>query len=602
MSSTDSRRGASVVAGAGQQTVETLERTIPELWRRATETYGSSTAFLKATRGGWREVSFAEAAAQVDELAAGFLAIGIEKGDRVAILSRTRLEWTLCDYALASVGAVVVPIYPTSSPVECAYVLGNSGARAIVCEDDAQVAKVTPTRVELEALRQVIAIEGADDGSMPLDELAARGRALLEERPQAVEQARRQVTEDDVFTIVYTSGTTGPAKGCVLAHKNYAEMTRIIRRVEVFEPTDVALLHLPLAHTFGRLVQLAGAEIGFRIAFCPDAARLGRDLVEVRPTLLPSVPRVFEKAHSSVRARIERSRGPRRRAALWALSVGYRASRLRQRGLPIPRRLAFELRAADRLLLARIRSRFGGRLRYAISGGAPLAREVAEFFHAVGILVLEGYGLTEGTTAAAMNRPDRYRFGTVGPPLPGCEVAVAADGEVLIRGETVFRGYYGDERTTQDVLAPDGWLKTGDLGSLDADGFLTITDRKKDIIVTAGGKKVSPQNLEAALKASRYVSEALVVGDRRPYVVALLTVDRDEVAAVARTEAEVRELVGRVVESVNRDVAPYEQVRRFAILERDFLPERAEVTPTLKLRRRVCEEHFRDEIARLYGL
>lgn len=270
-------------------------------------------------------------------------------------------------------------------------------------------------------------------------------------------------------------------------------------------------------------------------------------------------------------------------------------------GRRCPRRVALQLRVADRLVFSKVKARFGGRLRFAISGGAPLAKEVAESFAALGILVLEGYGLTEGTTASNMNRPARYRFGTVGPALPGCEVKVAEDGEVLIRGETVFRGYYRDERATREVLTEDGWLKTGDIGAIDEDGFLTIADRKKDIIVTAGGKKVSPQNIENALKASRYVSEALVVGDRRPYVVALVTLDREQVEKVARTEHEIGALVQQAVDGVNRDLGRSEHVRRFAILPREFEQEKAELTPTLKVRRRVCEEHFRAEIDRLYA-
>ena len=547
-------------------------------------------------------MSWSEAARAVEELAAGFLSLGIGKGDRVSILSRTRIEWTLCDYALASIGGVVVPIYPTSSAVECAFILGNSGARVILCEDRGQAAKIAPARTELEALQQVIAIEGADASTPSLDEIREHGRAYLLDHPDAVEEARAAIGEEDELTIVYTSGTTGPPKGCVLTHRNYWAMVDSVRQVEgLFEPGDRALLHLPLAHTFGRLVQLLGARVGFTIAFCPDVARVAQALVDVRPTLFPSVPRVFEKVSAGMRGRLEEATGPRRRLIDWALGVGYRAGRCREEGRRCPRRVALQLRVADRLVFSKVKARFGGRLRFAISGGAPLAKEVAEFFAALGILVLEGYGLTEGTTASNMNRPARYRFGTVGPALSGCEVKVAEDGEVLIRGETVFRGYYRDERATREVLTEDGWLKTGDIGAIDEDGFLTIADRKKDIIVTAGGKKVSPQNIENALKASRYVSEALVVGDRRPYVVALVTLDREQVEKVARTEHEIRALVQQAVDGVNRDLGRSEHVRRFAILPREFEQEKAELTPTLKVRRRVCEEHFRAEIDRLYA-
>ena len=579
-----------------------MARTIPDLWRRAVEEPRPFPAFLIQEPGGWRSVSWSEAARAVEELAAGFLSLGIGKGDRVSILSRTRIEWTLCDYALASIGGVVVPIYPTSSAVECAFVLGNSGARVILCEDRGQAAKIAPARTELEALQQVIAIEGADASTPSLDEIREHGRAYLLDHPDAVEEARAAIGEEDELTIVYTSGTTGPPKGCVLTHRNYWAMVDSVRQVEgLFEPGDRALLHLPLAHTFGRLVQLLGARVGFTIAFCPDVARVAQALVDVRPTLFPSVPRVFEKVSAGMRGRLEEATGPRRRLIDWALGVGYQAGRCREEGRRCPRGVALQLLVADRLVFSKVKARFGGRLRFAISGGAPLAKEVAEFFAALGIVVLEGYGLTEGTTASNMNRPARYRFGTVGPALPGCEVKVAEDGEVLIRGETVFRGYYRDERATREVLTEDGWLKTGDIGAIDEDGFLTIADRKKDIIVTAGGKKVSPQNIENALKASRYVSEALVVGDRRPYVVALVTLDREQVEKVARTEHEIRALVQQAVDGVNRELGRSEHVRRFAILPREFEQEKAELTPTLKVRRRVCEEHFRAEIDRLYA-
>jgi long-chain acyl-CoA synthetase len=576
-------------------------RTIPALWRAAVRKHAERVAFLVEGAAGWRELTWTEAGRRSEELAAGFIALGVAPGDRVAVLSRTRVEWTLCDYALASIGAVTVPIYPTSSAVECAYILGNAGARAIVCEDAQLADKVRPAQVELEALEHLLTIE-PHGGGPTLDELASSGRSLLAERPAAVEERAGTVREDDLLTIVYTSGTTGPPKGCLLTHRNYRAMTASVAQVPgLFETADVVLLYLPLAHTFGRLVQFVAPEIGFTIAFCPDIARLGQALVRVEPTLFPSVPRVFEKAYGSARRRIESSRPPSRRLAGWALTRGRRAAALRQEGRPLPRRLAAELAVADRLVLRHVRARFGRRLRFAISGGAPLPREVAEFFAAVGVLILEGYGLTEGTTAAAMNRPGQYRFGTVGPALPGCKIRIAADGEVLLRGEMVFAGYHGNEEATREAMTDDGWLRTGDLGALDADGFLTIVDRKKDIIVTAGGKNVSPQNIENALKRSRYISEALVVGDRRPYVVALLALDRSEVDQVARTDAEVHALVSQVVDDVNRDLGRTEQVRRFAILPRDFSTEHAELTPTLKLRRRVCEEHFRDEIDRLYG-
>jgi long-chain acyl-CoA synthetase len=577
-------------------------RTVTALWQAAVSEPRRQPAFLTLDGSGWRAVSWREAGVAVDELAGGFLALGVEPGDRVAILGRTRLEWTLCDYALASIGAITVPVYPSSSAIECAYILGNAGVRAIVCENEEQYAKVLPMRAELGALDHVVTIDGEPGGALSLGTLRARGRERALERPAEVEDRRRAVSEDDVLTIIYTSGTTGPPKGCVITQRHYWVMADMVRRIPgLFEDDDRVLLYLPLAHNFARLVQHLGVAVGFTLAHCPDVGEVSQALLDVRPTIFPSVPRLFEKAYASVTAAFGEARGSRRRLVDWALDVGRRASALRQEGRRLPPALALRHAAADRLVFARVKERFGGRLRLAVSGGAPLAREIAEFFHALDILILEGYGLTECTTASHLNQPGRYRFGTVGVALPGVEARVAEDGEVFLRGPNVFAGYFGDEKATREVLSPDGWLATGDLGSIDPDGFLTITDRKKDILITSGGKNVSPQNVENALKASRYITQALVVGDRRPYLAALLVPDREEVARVARTAQEQRALLEQVVAEVNSRLGRVEQVKRFAVLDRDFLAEEGELTPTLKLRRQACAEHFRDEIERLYG-
>jgi long-chain acyl-CoA synthetase len=576
--------------------------TVSALWEQASTADRDYPAFLLREGPGWRAVSWGEAAEAVDEIAAGFLALGIERSDKVAILSRTRLEWTLVDYALASIGAVSVPIYPTSSAIESAYILGNAGVRAAVCEDGEQYAKVAPVRSELEALDQIVTIDGTRGSSLSLEELRARGRAHALVEPGALEKARSSIAETDLLTIIYTSGTTGPPKGCLITQRHYWVMVDMIGQVPgLFVSPDRVLLHLPLAHNFARLVQYAGAGVGFTVAFCTEMADVPAALVDVRPTILPSVPRLFEKMHLRVTQRFEEATGFRRRLIEWALDVGRRSSGLRQQGRPLPRGLAARRALADRLVYSKVKALLGGELRLAISGGAPLSAEIAELFHALDVLILEGYGLTECTTASHVNQPDRFRFGTVGLPLLGVEARLAEDGEILLRGEHVFAGYHGDDRATREVFDEDGWLRTGDVGSIDGDGFLTITDRKKDVIVTAGGKNVSPQNIENALKASRYVSQALVVGDRRPYITALLVLDEGEVARVTHAGAGARALAERLIADVNRDLGRVEQIRRFAILDREFSAELGEVTPTLKLRRHVCEDHFSDVIDSLYA-
>ncbi|MGZ4335117.1 MAG: AMP-dependent synthetase/ligase [Gaiellaceae bacterium] len=553
------------------------------------------TAYLVERDGPWLERSWGEVGQEVDALAGGFLALGIRRGDRVAILGRTRLEWALCDWALISIGAIVVPIYPTSSALECAYILGNSGARFIVCEDRAQLEKVEAASREVEALERTIVFDALAD-------LQERGREFTRQHDGVVERARNAIREDDILSIVYTSGTAGPPKGCVLTHRNYRAMVEMTRSIEgLIDEDDRILLFLPLAHTFARLVCFLGAATGAAIAFCPNAAHVADALRSVQPTLFPAVPRVYEKFAAAIRSGVDRAGGAQGRLGRWALAVGERASRRRAAGRGLGPALAFERVLADRLVLRRIRARFGGRLRLAVSGGAPLAKEVAEFFDALGVLVLEGYGLTECTTAATFNRPDAYLFGTVGLPLPGVEVRVAGDGEIHVRGENVFRGYYRDDDATRTTLSNGGWLATGDLGAIDTDGFLTITDRKKDIIVTAGGKNISPQNIELALKLSPYISEVVVIGDRRPYLVALVALDHDEIEKAGVPAREVDTLIEREVDAVNRDQGRVEQVRRFFILPRDLSLESRELTPTLKVRRHVCEKHFRDEIERLYG-
>jgi long-chain acyl-CoA synthetase len=576
-------------------------RTIWSLWQDAIAEERSGPAYLVEEQDGWREVTWAEAAEAVDELANGLLALGIGKGDAFGILAHTRLEWSLLDFALAQTGAVAAPIYPSSTAAESCYILEHSNAVGCLVESEADLAKIAAARPE-----HVYTVE-------TLDELRALGRDHAARDPSALDRARARIGEDDLFTFIYTSGTTGPPKACMILNRNFYEMVKTIDRVEnFFFPTDVMLLYLPLAHNFGRLMHLLGAHLGFTIAFCPDPRRIGEVMPEVRPTILPTVPRVLEKVHTAVSANFAAATGVKRRLVDWAQRVGRRVSALQQQGRPIPRGLAAQHRLADRLVYSKVKDRLGGRLRAAISGGAPLAREIAEFFHALDVLVLEGYGQTEGTTASNVNRPNSFKFGTVGPAIPGIEVTTAEDGEILVRGPTIFAGYYKDQEATSTVLPGDGWLHTGDVGELDEDGFLTITDRKKDIIVTAGGKNVSPQNIENLLKGIPWVSQALIVGDRRPHLIALITLDEEELAKWAAERAldgnaadlsqrdDVRKLIDQAVEGINENLAHFEQVRRFEILPRDFSPEENEITPTLKLKRRIVEEHFAPQIEALY--
>jgi long-chain acyl-CoA synthetase len=582
------------------------KRTIERLWRDAAAAGRTTPAYLIQDGDEWKPLSWEEAAERVESYANGLLALGVRKGDAFSILGSSRVEWALFDFALGSVGAIGAAIYANSSPKDAGYILEHSESVGVLCEDETQRAKVESVRAGAPRLRHVLTY--AD-----LDDLAARGRAYAAEHPNALREAGERIEEDDLFTYIYTSGTTGPPKGCMISHRNYYAMVAVVDDLPSFTgPDDTMLLYLPLAHNFGRLMHLSGAYVGYAIAFLPDPLQAAAALPAVKPTVFPSVPRVYEKVHTAVVAKFDAETGVKRKLIDWALDVGRRVSALRRAGKPVPRGLQMQHRLADKLVYSKVKDRLGGRLRLAISGGAPLSAEIAEFFHAIDILLVEGYGLTECTTAASTNTHEAYRFGTVGRALPGTEVKLAEDGELLIKSETVFQGYYKEPQATAEVLRADGWLRSGDIATIDDDGFITITDRKKDIIVTAGGKNVAPQNLENDLKASKFVSQAMVVGDRQPYVAALITLDPEALPAWAAERGlprdmeslaqapEVRELVQGIVDGVNADRSRYEQVKRFAILPRDFTMDDDELTPTLKLKRRVVAEHFASELGDLY--
>jgi len=488
----------------------------------------------------------------------------VGKGDAVAVLARTRLEWILLDWAIMSIGAVVVGLYPTNSAAECEYILGHSETVLAFVEDDEQSAKLSSV-----FSGPIVRFDELDDFE------ASAGDGVPE-----------PVGEVDLATLIYTSGTTGPPKGCMLSHKNLVAAALGVR-TNLEDGEDTVLLFLPLAHSFARIVHHSAALHLSTLALVSDVARVPEALQRTKPTILPAVPRVYEKIHANVVGEIERSSGLKRAIGHWALRVGATKSPSSLQG-----------RVADVLVFKKVRERLGGRLRVGISGAAPLGVDVLAFFKSLNMLVIEGYGLTETSSSLSVNDPDDYRFGTVGRAVDGTEVRIEDDGEILVRSDSVFMGYFKDPEATAAAFAPDGFFRTGDVGEIDADGFLKITDRKKDIIITAGGKNISPQNLENALKASRFVSQALVVGDRRPYVTALLTLDWDEVNASGRDP---QELMQELVDEVNRDRVRVEQIKRFSVLPRDFSQEEGELTPTLKLRRRVVHDHFSDEIESLYA-
>jgi long-chain acyl-CoA synthetase len=565
-------------------------RVVADLPFLLAEQHGDRVAWRHRHDGEWRDLTFAEVADDVRALAAGLVLSGVRAGDRVCVLAETRREWSLVDLAILVAGAVVVPVYPSSSPEECRWIVADSGAVLVVCEDDAQAAKVESVAGDLPELRRIVVIDAGERGRTTLAELSERGRA---EPADAELSARRAAVEPgDPTTIVYTSGTTGPPKGCVLTSTNWITLCRLVEELSYSDADDVVYLFLPLAHVFAQIVQFSTMFVAGTLVF-GDAKRVVPDLAEVRPTYLPSVPRIFEKVYAL-------AAGPVPRDALErAVRLGLEVRRRERTGEPVPPELAESFEQVDQALFSRVRAVFGGRLRHALSGAAPIATEVLEFFHAAGVPVLEGYGMSESTAVGTFNTLDHFRIGSVGTfGRAGLEVRVADDGEILLRGPHVFAGYWRNPEATAEVLT-DGWLHTGDLGVLDEDGFVTITGRKKDIIITAGGKNIAPANVENALRRSRWISHAVVFGDRRPYLVALLTLDAEEILPWARERGlpedvpalaahpEVRELVRGVVDEANAHFAPVSQIKRFHVLGRDLSQADGELTPTLKVKRRV---------------
>ena len=588
----------------------TKSATLADLLPRAAKLYGSAPAIKFKDGEEWVKRSFAEVEEIVRKLALGLVDLGVAKGDKVSILANTRPEWTYFDFAALSIGATVVPIYQTNSPEECQYVLENSDAKVVVVEDDEQLEKIRAVRDQLPLLEQVVRMTGASDDAISLEDLSSRGAGR-----DAGEWERlwRAVAPEDICTFIYTSGTTGPPKGCVISHGNYRAMLDMVNDTSVIEGEDVTYLYLPLAHSFALLIQLGSFDLGATIAYWErDPLKIMPNLAELKPTYFPSVPRIFEKIYTLATSSMEKEGGIKKAVFDWSIRVGGKMRMAERAGRKPGFLLRKQYEFADGKVLSKIRGLFGGELRLAVSGAAPISPEILRFFDAAGVLVLEGWGMTETSTAATISSPEDFKIGTIGKPFPGCEIKIAEDGEILVKGPNVFQGYYKNEEATRETIV-DGWLHTGDLGSIDADGFITITGRKKDIIITAGGKNITPANLEGEIKQHPLVSQCVVVGDRRPYLVALVTLDPEEATAYAKEHAlpedpaqlaangDVREAIEAHLAKVNEKFARVEQVKKIAILPEDLSQENGELTPTLKVKRAVVADKHQHEIEQLYA-
>lgn len=588
------------VKGADPVPVDAAENLTTTLWRQA-EANGSFPILRHPSGDGWATVTWAEFADRVRGIAAGLITLGVEPGDRVALMSSTRLEWTLADYGILAAGAVTVPVYETSSVAQCEWVLSDSGAKVAFAGSSDHAKNLDAARTAAPDLGEIFVF---DDGG--LDALAERAG---DEQRGAVDDRVAATGTDAVASLIYTSGTTGNPKGCILTHFNLLSTARQSKSNlrELFEAGDAStLLFLPLAHVFARIIQFGCLESGAQLGFARSVETLVADLGTFQPTFLLAVPRVFDKVFNTAQRNAQGAKG---RVFDFAVATAQQWSQMRSPGPMVNAKRAL----ADRLVYSKFRAALGGKVRYCISGGAPLAHHLAHFFHAANITILEGYGLTETSAAASVNTPRRMKIGSVGHPNPGTEFRIADDGEVLIRGGGVFSGYYHNDAATREVLAGDGWFSSGDLGELDDDGFLSITGRKKELIVTAGGKNVAPAVLEERLKAHRLVSQAMVVGDNRPFVAALITLDPDELAAFATqrelpgsTAAELGEheaVLAELDEAIthaNQAVSKAESIRKITVLHRDFTMEDGELTLKLSMRRNIIADNFADAIESLY--
>jgi long-chain acyl-CoA synthetase len=599
----------------------TTKNLVELLIQRAQE---PSKSALRHKKGGqWQDVGWSEVLEQVRGLSSVLLAQGVKPGDRVAIFAGTSLQWLVCDLAISSVHAITVPIYSSNTPDECRYILNHSETSLLFVDNDEKDAKqagrlsrIRQRLGDCPTVQKIIVFEGEVSGEREtkLADLMVQGLAADKAQPHAFEQRAHAVKQDDVWGFVYTSGTTGDPKGVVLTHGNWAYHAEAARQIGLMDPHDAVMLFLPLAHVFAQVVKATWLGMGYQLIMAESVDKLLPNLMETHPSVLPAVPRVFEKVYNNVVANGSSAPGMKGKLFRWAFKLFDEYTEAKMQGREYSS-LGFSL--AKTLVFNKVRAtldeKLGGKMRLFVSGGAPLSRKIAYFFDLLGYKVLEGYGLTETSAPCNCNRPENIKIGTVGPALPGTEIKIAQDGEILVRGPCVMKGYYKNPTATAEVIEPDGWFHTGDIGELDADGSLRITDRKKDIIVTAGGKNVAPQNIENTLKTFPLISQAMVYGDKRPYLVVLITVAEDMARRTLKDKGieagsyaelgkrpELRAAVQEIIGKVNAEQPPYSSLKKFEIMEQDFTQESGELTPTLKVKRKHCSQKYAAIIDKLY--
>lgn len=589
------------------------EQSIYHLFRDVCQKNADKVAFRFKKNGAWIPVTWQQHFETSKSISKSLLALGVKKDDKVNILSQTRLEWVQCDFGAVNIGAVTVGIYPSSLAEDCAYIINHSDAVVLFVENQEQLNKIISIRKQLTKLKHLILYDGKPAGIdkvMTWESFLAKGQTLSDE---AFLKRTEDLKQEDVASIVYTSGTTGVPKGAMLTHGNLLFTSWSACESLYLAPHFETLLFLPLAHVFARLVVYFCMRTALTIAFAESIEKVADNLKEIRPHFFASVPRIFEKVYDKITSGVQDAGGVKEKLFRWAVGVGYQVSRLQQQKKTIPGGLAFKHKFANKLVLSKIQAAMGGRVVWAVAGAAPLNVAIAEFFHACGLLILEGIGMTENTSFSNVNHYDHNKFGTVGPPGPMIEQKIAADGEVLYRGKNVMLGYYKNPEATAETIDAEGWLYTGDIGEIDEENFLRITDRKKDIIVTAGGKNIAPQRVERIMRTSRYISQVVALGDKRKYLSALITLDQPQVEAWATEQGityngwpelvahpKVKALIDNEVAEKNKELASFETLKKVTLIPDDFSIAAGELTPTLKIKRKVVTERYRDQIEAMY--
>jgi long-chain acyl-CoA synthetase len=590
-----------------------MPKNLCELFWNSIKTYPKDNLMMDKQEGKYVSTSSQEFGERVKYFSYGLYDLGVRAGDKVVIISETRSDWTMADLAISCLGGVVVPIYTTLTPPQMRYIVNDSDAKVIIFSCDEIWQKLMVVKKELTGVDHFITLEPqAPEGAVTKDQIIERGSKVASENPTLLEKSITAIKPDDLFTIMYTSGTTGPPKGVMLTHNNLISNAVAVASLLPIGPDDIAFSWLPLSHSFGRLASMLYFHVGCSVVYAESMDTLIDNMIETKPTVMPSAPRLFEKFYAVVMESVLAGSGIKKKIFFWALKVGKKHALFKIQGLPIPASLEARRKLAHKLVFSKILAKTGGNFKFCISGAAPLAKDIGEFFYAMGFPILEGYGLTETSPAITVNTFENLKFGTVGKPIPEVEVRIAEDGEILTKGPHVMNGYYKNEEATQEVLKSE-WFYTGDIGYIDEDGFVVITDRKKDIIVTAGGKNVAPQPVENILKMNKYILNAVLIGDKRSYITALIVPEFEHLKKIAASKKisyenlsdlckneEIIAFYLKEIDSMTTDLARYEKIKKIALLDRDFEIEKEEITPTLKVKRRFVSEKYKDVIDSMY--